>query len=41
MAENDSTYELYTKGIELLESGDFAAAAVPLRKVAAPAPPGH
>ena len=32
----DDTYELYTRGMELLESGDFAAAAVPLRKVAAP-----
>jgi Flp pilus assembly protein TadD len=30
----DSSYDLYTRGIELLESGDFAAAAVPLRKVA-------
>ena len=32
--EQESTYELYTRGVELLESGDFAAAAVPLRKVA-------
>ena len=30
----DSSYDLYTRGIELLESGDYAAAAVPLRKVA-------
>jgi Flp pilus assembly protein TadD len=30
----DSSYDLYTRGIELLESGDFAAAAIPLRKVA-------
>jgi Flp pilus assembly protein TadD len=38
MAETDSTYELYTRGMELLESGDFAAAAVPLGKVAAREP---
>lgn len=38
MAHDDSTYELYTRGIELLERGDFAAAAVPLRKVAAREP---
>lgn len=37
MAE-PSTYDLYTRGIELLESGDFAAAAVPLAKVAAREP---
>ena len=30
----DSSYELYRRGIELLESGDFAAATVPLGKVA-------
>lgn len=34
----DSSYELYRRGIELLESGDFAAAAVPLGKVAAREP---
>lgn len=33
-----STYELYTRGIELLERGDFAAATVPLGKVAAREP---
>ena len=38
MSENDSTYELYTRGIELLERGDFAAATVPLGKVAAREP---
>ena len=38
MTENDSTYELYTRGIELLERGDFAAATVPLAKVAAREP---
>ncbi len=32
--EADTSYDLYRRGIELLESGDFAAAAVPLRKVA-------
>lgn len=31
--DND-TYELYRRGMELLENGDFAAAAVPLSKVA-------
>jgi len=35
---HEDTYELYAKGMELLESGDFAAAAVPLRKVAAREP---
>ena len=35
---NDSTYELYTRGMDLLENGDFAAAAVPLGKVAAREP---
>ncbi len=38
MAENESSYELYTKGLELLERGDFAAATVPLGKVAAREP---
>jgi Flp pilus assembly protein TadD len=38
MADYDSTYELYTKGLDLLERGDFAAATVPLRKVAAREP---
>lgn len=33
-----SSYELYRRGLELLESGDFAAATVPLRKVAAREP---
>ena len=37
-SESESTYELYTRGVELLESGDFAAAAVPLRKVASREP---
>ncbi len=36
--QNDSTYELYTRGLELLENGDFAAATVPLAKVAAREP---
>ena len=36
--ETDSSYDLYRRGIALLESGDFAAAAVPLRKVAAREP---
>ena len=35
---DDSSYELYKRGLELLESGDFAAAAVPLSKVAAREP---
>lgn len=34
----ESSYDLYTRGIELLESGDFAAATVPLSKVAAREP---
>ncbi|MBA2522831.1 MAG: tetratricopeptide repeat protein [Solirubrobacterales bacterium] len=34
----ESSYELYTRGIELLDSGDFAAAAVPLAKLAAREP---
>lgn len=45
MAENpqngpceESSYDLYTRGVELLESGDFAAATVPLSKVAAREP---
>lgn len=32
--EPNSSYDLYRRGIELLESGDFAAASVSLRKVA-------
>ena len=32
---NESTYELYQRGVDLLEKGDYAAAAVPLGKVAA------
>ena len=36
--QNESSYELYTRGLELLENGDFAAAAVPLAKVAAREP---
>jgi Flp pilus assembly protein TadD len=34
----DSLYELYRKGMSLLESGDFAQAAVPLSKAARMAP---
>jgi Flp pilus assembly protein TadD len=34
MTEHDDTYTLYRRGLELLKSGDFAAAAVPLGKVA-------
>lgn len=37
-AREESTYELYTRGVELLESGDFDAATVPLRKVASREP---
>lgn len=37
-APEESSYDLYTRGIELLESGDFAAATVPLSKVAAREP---
>lgn len=37
-AREDSSYELYQRGIELLERGDFAAATVPLGKVAAREP---
>lgn len=35
---NETTYELYQRGLDLLENGDFAAAAVPLGKVAAREP---
>ena len=35
---SEDSYELYTRGVELLENGDFAAAAVPLGKVAAREP---
>jgi TolA-binding protein len=38
MSENVSTYELYTRGMSLLESGDYAAATVPLSKAAAREP---
>lgn len=31
----DAAYDLYRRGMELLENGDFAAAAVPLGKAAA------
>ena len=34
----DDSYTLYTRGIELLENGDFAAATVPLAKVASREP---
>jgi Flp pilus assembly protein TadD len=36
--QSETTYELYQRGIDLLENGDFAAAAVPLSKVAAVEP---
>ena len=36
--EPGGAYELYVKGMELLERGDYAAAAVPLGKVAAREP---
>lgn len=36
--DSDDSYELYTRGVELLENGDFAAAAVSLGKVAAREP---
>lgn len=36
--EEDSSYDLYQRGMELLEGGDYAAAAVPLGKVAAREP---
>lgn len=35
---SENTYELYRKGMSLLESGDYAAATVPLGKVAAREP---
>ena len=35
---SEDSYELYTRGVELLENGDFAAATVPLGKVAAREP---
>ena len=35
---HEDTYELYARGVELLENGDFAAATVPLRKVASREP---
>ncbi len=35
---DENTYELYRKGMSLLESGDYAAATVPLGKVAAREP---
>lgn len=38
MAEEPSTYELYTRGMDLLEAGDYAAATVPLTKAAAREP---
>ena len=34
----EETYELYTRGMELLENGDYAAATVPLGKAAQRAP---
>lgn len=34
----ETSYELYQRGLDLLENGDFAAAAVPLGKVAAREP---
>lgn len=34
----EDTYELFARGVELLESGDYDAATVPLRKVAAREP---
>ena len=36
--DSEDSYELYTRGVELLENGDFAAATVPLGKVAAREP---
>ncbi len=36
--QQTETYELYLRGIDLLENGDFAAATVPLGKVAAREP---
>jgi Flp pilus assembly protein TadD len=35
---SDDTYELFARGVELLERGDYAAATVPLRKVASREP---
>ncbi|MEO7197058.1 MAG: tetratricopeptide repeat protein [Solirubrobacterales bacterium] len=37
-ASEESSYDLYRRGTALLESGDFAAAIVPLSKVAAREP---
>lgn len=37
-AEDTSLYSLYTRGMSLLEAGDFAQATVPLRKAARIAP---
>ena len=37
-AKGDSLYQLYRKGMSLLESGDFAQATVPLSKAARMAP---
>jgi Flp pilus assembly protein TadD len=34
MAEAEDSYTLYTRGLELLENGDYAAATIPLGKVA-------
>lgn len=34
MSERESTYDLYRRGMELLENGDYAAATVPLSKAA-------
>lgn len=34
----EQTYELYQRGVELLENGDYAAATVPLSKAAAREP---
>jgi predicted Zn-dependent protease len=36
--EQESTYELYARGVELLENGDFEAATVPLGRVASREP---
>lgn len=38
MAGPDDTYTLYTRGLELLENGDYAAATIPLGKVASREP---
>lgn len=35
---HDDTYTLYTRGLELLENGDYAAATIPLGKVASREP---